>query len=309
MPRVRSSLVRGELLVEAPAGRRARRARSSGGPPPPARRAPRPRRPRPRRGRPSPWARRRARRAPRSSRRCAGSSPPPRGRARPVARHEAPPDRAARTCNQNTHVSSPSRQVLLLPRRGSAGRRRRAVSHAGAEPRQKVRTASIERTTCTASTDNTDDRKWWTLAAVCTGVFMLLLDLTIVNVALPDIERAFRASLSDLQWVIDAYALTLAALLLTAARSPTCPAAGCCSPSGSSSSRPARLLWRRTELAVAPLAGRTGRRRRDHVRDLAGAARPGVQAASAASRSACSARSPGSPSRSARCSAGRSRAG
>jgi EmrB/QacA subfamily drug resistance transporter len=59
-------------------------------------------------------------------------------------------------------------------------------------------------------------RKWWTLAAVCTGVFMLLLDITIVNVALPDIERGFHASLSDLQWVIDAYALTLAAFLLTA---------------------------------------------------------------------------------------------
>ena len=60
------------------------------------------------------------------------------------------------------------------------------------------------------------DRKWWTLIAVCTGVFMLLLDVTIVNVALPDIQHVFGASLSDLQWVIDAYALTLAALLLTA---------------------------------------------------------------------------------------------
>jgi EmrB/QacA subfamily drug resistance transporter len=59
-------------------------------------------------------------------------------------------------------------------------------------------------------------RKWWTLLAVCTGVFMLLLDVTIVNVALPDIQHAFGASLADLQWVIDAYALTLAALLLTA---------------------------------------------------------------------------------------------
>jgi EmrB/QacA subfamily drug resistance transporter len=59
-------------------------------------------------------------------------------------------------------------------------------------------------------------RKWWTLIAVCTGVFMLLLDITIVNVALPDIQRAFAGSLSDLQWVIDAYALTLAAFLLTA---------------------------------------------------------------------------------------------
>src|ERR671920_814561 len=59
-------------------------------------------------------------------------------------------------------------------------------------------------------------RKWWTLVAVCTGVFMLLLDITIVNVALPDIQRGFHASLSDLQWTIDAYALTLAAFLLTA---------------------------------------------------------------------------------------------
>src|SRR5260370_13769182 len=58
--------------------------------------------------------------------------------------------------------------------------------------------------------------KWWTLAAVCLGTFMLLLDITIVNVALPDIQRALRSSFSDLQWVVDAYALTLAALLLTA---------------------------------------------------------------------------------------------
>ena len=44
---------------------------------------------------------------------------------------------------------------------------------------------------------------------------MLLLDITIVNVALPSIERDLHASFTDLQWVIDAYALTLAALLLT----------------------------------------------------------------------------------------------
>jgi EmrB/QacA subfamily drug resistance transporter len=59
-------------------------------------------------------------------------------------------------------------------------------------------------------------RKWWTLVAVGLGVFMLLLDITIVNVALPDIERSLGANLSDLQWVIDAYALSLAAFLLTA---------------------------------------------------------------------------------------------
>src|SRR3954469_10201993 len=60
------------------------------------------------------------------------------------------------------------------------------------------------------------DRKWWTLVAVCTGVFMLLLDVTIVNVAVPDIQSALGAGLPDLQWVVDAYALSLSALLLTA---------------------------------------------------------------------------------------------
>ncbi len=58
--------------------------------------------------------------------------------------------------------------------------------------------------------------KWWTLVAVCLGTFMLLLDITIVNVALPDIQRALGSSFSDLQWIVDAYALTLAAFLLTA---------------------------------------------------------------------------------------------
>jgi EmrB/QacA subfamily drug resistance transporter len=60
------------------------------------------------------------------------------------------------------------------------------------------------------------EQKWWTLVAVCTGIFILLLDVTIVNVALPDIRGDLDAKLSGLQWVMDAYALTLAALLLTA---------------------------------------------------------------------------------------------
>ncbi|HET9737785.1 MAG TPA: MFS transporter [Solirubrobacteraceae bacterium] len=58
--------------------------------------------------------------------------------------------------------------------------------------------------------------RWWTLVAVCVATFMLLLDITVVNVALPYIERDLNASFEDLQWVIDAYALTLAAFLLTA---------------------------------------------------------------------------------------------
>ena len=60
------------------------------------------------------------------------------------------------------------------------------------------------------------DRKWWTLIAVCTAIFMLLLDITVVNVALPDIQRSLHSTFSDLQWVVDAYSLTLAAFLLTA---------------------------------------------------------------------------------------------
>jgi EmrB/QacA subfamily drug resistance transporter len=60
------------------------------------------------------------------------------------------------------------------------------------------------------------ERKWWTLIAVCVAIFMLLLDITVVNVALPDIQRSLHSSFSDLQWVVNAYSLTLAAFLLTA---------------------------------------------------------------------------------------------
>jgi EmrB/QacA subfamily drug resistance transporter len=60
------------------------------------------------------------------------------------------------------------------------------------------------------------DRKWWTLVAVCTATFMLLLDITVVNVALPSIQRSLHSSFSDLQWVVDAYSLSLAVFLLTA---------------------------------------------------------------------------------------------
>jgi EmrB/QacA subfamily drug resistance transporter len=60
------------------------------------------------------------------------------------------------------------------------------------------------------------NRKWWTLGAVCVATFMLLLDITVVNTALPKIQEDLGGSFSDLQWVIDAYALSLAALVLTA---------------------------------------------------------------------------------------------
>jgi EmrB/QacA subfamily drug resistance transporter len=60
------------------------------------------------------------------------------------------------------------------------------------------------------------ERKWWTLVLSAIATFMLLLDITVVNVALPDIQRDLGASLSSLQWVVDAYSLMLAAFLLTA---------------------------------------------------------------------------------------------
>src|SRR3954453_18963333 len=60
-------------------------------------------------------------------------------------------------------------------------------------------------------------RQRWTLLLVCTAAFMLLLDITVVSVALPSIQRDLSASLPDLQWVSAAYALALAVLLLPAA--------------------------------------------------------------------------------------------
>ncbi len=59
-------------------------------------------------------------------------------------------------------------------------------------------------------------RKWWTLLAVSVATFMLLLDITVVNTALPSIQKDLSASFTNLQWVIDAYTLTLAAAVLTA---------------------------------------------------------------------------------------------
>jgi EmrB/QacA subfamily drug resistance transporter len=60
------------------------------------------------------------------------------------------------------------------------------------------------------------DRKWRALTVVCVSIFMLLLDITVVNVALPDIQKELHTSFTDLQWVIDAYALMLATVMLNA---------------------------------------------------------------------------------------------
>jgi EmrB/QacA subfamily drug resistance transporter len=59
-----------------------------------------------------------------------------------------------------------------------------------------------------------EQRKWWTLGAVAFGLFMIMLDNTVVNVALPSIQRELGADLSSLEWIVTGYALTFAALML-----------------------------------------------------------------------------------------------
>ncbi|HEU0116115.1 MAG TPA: MFS transporter, partial [Thermomicrobiales bacterium] len=56
----------------------------------------------------------------------------------------------------------------------------------------------------------------WALLAICLGYFMTILDTTVVNVALPDMQRRLGADIVDLQWIVDGYALAFASLLLTA---------------------------------------------------------------------------------------------
>ena len=60
-----------------------------------------------------------------------------------------------------------------------------------------------------------ENRKWWTLGAVSVGLFMIMLDNTVVNVALPSIRKDLGISISELEWVVNAYALTFGVLLLT----------------------------------------------------------------------------------------------
>jgi EmrB/QacA subfamily drug resistance transporter len=123
--------------------------------------------------------------------------------------HEAPGVAAARPDHRPAHLREAPAHLRVTEdqaanRSGGNGRGPDESTRAGAAGR-----ADEDRT-------GPEPHKWWTLVAVCLGTFMLLLDVTIVNVALPDIQNNLHASFSDLQWVVDAYALTLAALLLTA---------------------------------------------------------------------------------------------
>src|SRR5262245_38039158 len=62
------------------------------------------------------------------------------------------------------------------------------------------------------------NRKWWTLGAMCLSMFMIMLDSTVVNVALPSIQKDLHTSVDQLEWVVNGYTLSFAALLVTGGR-------------------------------------------------------------------------------------------
>ena len=128
-----------------------------------------------------------------------------------VGQHEAPGTAVA----NGRHRPGHARAEPATAETGTAGS---GTAEAGAAETGAAQNRAVQDDGGADSSAGTDraGNKWWTLVAVCLGTFMLLLDVTIVNVALPDIQTGLSASFSDLQWVVDAYALTLAALLLTA---------------------------------------------------------------------------------------------
>ncbi len=63
-----------------------------------------------------------------------------------------------------------------------------------------------------------DNRKWWTLGAMCLSMFMIMLDSTVVNVALPSIQKDLHTTVDQLEWVVNGYTLSFAALLVTGGR-------------------------------------------------------------------------------------------
>src|SRR3954471_7765867 len=162
------------------------------------------------------------------------------GRCRP-AQHVAPRDvalarqaRAARLCRPDRVREGPPRQARpAAPRRTGRARRDRARAdqcrggaHGHALGRRAGRLA--RRTPPHRGKDplpvtqrlrlSESNRRWWTLGAMCFALFMIMLDNTVTNVALPSIQRDFDASLSSLEWTINAYTLTFAVLLVTGGR-------------------------------------------------------------------------------------------
>ena len=144
-----------------------------------------------------------------------------------------------------------------------------------------------------ASTEEVSmERKWWTLIAVSVAIFMLLLDITVVNVALPDIQRSLHSSFSDLQWVVERLLADAGRVPadVRLARRPVRPPARVRDRPGRLHGRLGGLRARGHAAGAEPRPRRAGHRRRDDVRDLARADRLGLpRAATAASPSASTA--------------------
>src|SRR4051794_31270723 len=142
------------------------------------------------------------------------------------------PQSTARRTRGRGHRSRPARSVPAPRSRSDGGRgsaRPRGAARAGSRWRFRPARASGSRRSqprakgtgfsnlpeVRARLFTAENRKWWTLAAVAVGLFMIMLDNTVVNVALPSIRKDLGISISELEWVVNAYALTFGVLLLS----------------------------------------------------------------------------------------------
>src|SRR4051794_8651065 len=155
---------------------------------------------------------------PQRPRRVAGDRRADRSRLRAAARvgHRPPlaPDQAhpPRTRDRRAGHARAARDAAVVRRGPHAGRARQPALRT-APHRRKDRSPVTERLRISE-----ENRRWWTLAAMCFALFMVMLDNTVTNVALPSIQRSFDASLSALEWTINAYTLSFAVLLVTGGR-------------------------------------------------------------------------------------------
>src|SRR5256714_1065245 len=142
-----------------------------------------------------------------------------------------PPSTTRRTRGRG-HRPRPARSVPAPRSRSDGGRgsaRPRGAARAGSRWRSRPARASASRRSrprakgtgfsnlpeVRARRFAAENRKWWTLAAVAVGLFMIMLDNTVVNVALPSIRKDLGISISELEWVVNAYALTFGVLMLS----------------------------------------------------------------------------------------------
>src|SRR5215210_6179833 len=136
---------------------------------------------------------------------------PPRGRAGPA--HQA-----RRHHRRGRRRGPPHRRGAPGGPRGlhSLPDARAARPPVGCPPRPPLPEHAVTAPSRLSITD--DNRRWWTLGAMCFALFMVMLDNTVVNVALPSIQEDLRTSISGLEWTVNAYTLSFAVLLVTGGR-------------------------------------------------------------------------------------------